>query len=120
MEITSRKENSFAVVCVKGRIIRENQADLRKALEDLIEEGIKGIVLDFNEVDYLDSSGLGCCAAVRKSLQEKKSGAMVMFGASPNIEKMWNLIRLPLVIPICQDLKESLAKLEAEASASGL
>jgi anti-anti-sigma factor len=116
MEITVRQHEDFTIVGVKGRVIRENQGELRKLLEEVVSRGIKGIALDFEAVDYIDSAGLGCCAAVHKLLQDKKSGALVMFGASPNIEKMWKLIRLDLVIPVYQKEKEALSRLEASVS----
>jgi len=120
MEITVRQHEDFTIVGVKGRVIRENQGELRKLLEEVISRGIKGIALDFEAVDYIDSAGLGCCAAIHKLLVDKKCGALVMFGASPNIEKMWKLIRLDLVIPVYQKEKEALSRLEAEAAAAGL
>lgn len=113
MEITARSEEEFAVIRVKGKVVRENQADLRKALEEAVAGGRKGIALDFGEVDYIDSSGLGSCAAVQKVMQDRKCGALVVFGASPNIERMWKLIRLDLVIPLTKNEKEALARLRA-------
>jgi anti-anti-sigma factor len=115
MEIATRQHNGFAIVGVKGKIIRENQEELRRSLEELVARGTRGIALDFSAVDYIDSAGLGCCAAVRKLLQERKTGVLVMFGAAPNIEKMWKLIRLELVIPIYPTEREALGRLEAEA-----
>ena len=113
MEIATRRQNGFAIVQVKGKIVRENQAELRKALEEVIGGGVKGIGLDFDGVDYIDSAGLGCCAAVQKLLEDKKSGPLVMFGASPNIKKMWKLIRLDLVIPMLEGEKDAVTRLGA-------
>ncbi|MBI4605211.1 MAG: STAS domain-containing protein [Planctomycetes bacterium] len=115
MEITVRRAESFGIVSVKGRIIRENQAELRKRLEDLVADGVKGISLDFLSVDYMDSAGLGCCASVQKLLRDKGAGALAMFGASQSIQKMWKLIRLDLVIPIFKEEKEALTWLGTQA-----
>jgi anti-anti-sigma factor len=115
MEITVTEREGYAIVRVTGRMVRENQIELRKKLEEVITNGIKGIALDFSGVDYLDSAGLGCCASVQKLMRDKKSGILVMFGASPNIEKMWKLIRLDLVIPFFKMEEEALAALEKAA-----
>ena len=119
MEITTRKLDDVAIVNVKGRLLRENQSDLRKALEDLVSRPVKGVALDFEAVDYIDSSGLGCCASIQKLLLEKKAGPLVMFGASPNIQRMWKLIRLELVIPLCQNEKDALSRLRASSPRNG-
>jgi len=114
MEIKVRQVDDFAVVRVEGRIVRENHGELRTTLEELISQGTKGIALDFEAVDYMDSSGLGSCAAARKLLKEKGHGAIVMFAPSPNVEKMWKLIRLDLAIPCFQKEKDALSRLKAE------
>jgi anti-anti-sigma factor len=112
MEISVRRRDGSAVVGVKGRLIRENQAELRKSLEDVIAEGTRGIVLDFQSLDYVDSAGLGCCASVQRLLKEKGSGGLVLCGASPSIERMWKLIRLDLVIPLFREENEAIAWLQ--------
>src|SRR5688572_19517055 len=112
MEITVRRRDGAAIVGVKGRLIRENQGELRKSLEELITEGVRGIALDFQALEYVDSAGLGCCASMRKLLKERTGGGIVLFGASPSIERMWKLIRLDLVIPLFKGEDEAVAWLE--------
>lgn len=112
MEIIVRRRDGTAIVGVKGRLIRENQAELRKSLEDLVTEGLRGIVLDFQALEYVDSAGLGCCASMRKHLKDRTGGGLVCFGASPSIERMWKLIRLDLVIPLFKVEDEAVAWLE--------
>lgn len=106
------------IVRVAGKIIRENQAELRGRLESLIAGGARGVALDLVGVTYMDSAGLGCCASVSKKMREssgKNATPLAVFNASPNIAKMWKLIRLDLVIPICADEKEALRRI-ADAS----
>ena len=108
----------FAIVRVEGKVIRENQGDLRERLEGLLAQGTKGVALDLEKVDYMDSAGLGCCASVQKLIRDKAGGSLVVFGASSNIEKMWKLIRLDLVIPLFAAEKEALGWLASGASPS--
>lgn len=116
MDITVRQSEELRVVGVKGRIIRENQAELRKKLEETLEGGVKGIALDFTSVDYMDSAGLGCCASVHKLLRDRGAGALAMFGASQSIQRMWKLIRMDLVIPIFKLEAEALAWLKSQST----
>ena len=115
MEITVTEKDNFAVVHVSGRIVRDNQMELRAKLEEAIAAGARGISLDFREVQYLDSSGMGCCVSVLKSMHDRNGGSMVVFGASPAIEKAWKLIRLDMVIPLFPDEETALAQLRADA-----
>lgn len=119
MEIAVRQRDAFTIVAVEGKLVRENQGELRAKLEELVDKGAKGIALDFAGVNYLDSAGLGCCASVQKLMQDRGSGALVMFGAPSNVEKTWRLIRLDLVIPVFPTEKEAVTRLRSEAPTSG-
>ncbi len=119
MDISTREQDGLVFVSVKGKVVRENQAELRRQLEAIIAAGMDGIALDFDRVDYIDSAGLGCCAAAHKLLREKGGGELVMYGASPNIQKMWKLIRLDLVIPVCKGRKEAVERLRAGRAVPG-
>ncbi len=116
-ETTVEQRDGIVVVRISGKIIRENQAELRGQLEELIAGGAHGIAIDLEGVSYMDSAGLGCCASLSKRMRESRGDAeqgvvpFTVFNASPNIAKMWKLIRLDLVIPICAEEKEALALL---------
>ena len=119
LNTTVERQDGYALVAVEGRVIRENQGDLRTELEGLISEGVKGIVLDLEGVEYMDSGGLGCCAAVQKTFKAKGTGSLVVVGASPNIQRMWKLIRLDLVIAIFPEKEAALNHLAKETPSGG-
>ena len=116
-ESVVEQRDGTVVVRISGKIIRENQAELRSQLEELIAGGAQGIAIDLEGVSYMDSAGLGCCASLSKRMRESRGDVekgvapLTVFNASPNIAKMWKLIRLDLVIPICAEEKEALALL---------
>ena len=114
MEITVSRQDDCAIVRVQGTVVRDNQAELREELEETIAAGARGIALDFHGVRYLDSSGMGCCVSVLKHLHDRCAGFIVVFGASPDIEKIWRLIRLDLVIPLYPNEEAALGRLRAE------
>jgi anti-anti-sigma factor len=118
LKTTIQHREGYAIVRIEGKIVRENQGELRERLEELIPLGTKGIALDLNKTDYMDSAGLGCCASVRKLICDRGAGSLAVFGASANIERMWKLIRLDLIIPLFQEEAEALAWLASGASGS--
>lgn len=63
--ITYGKVNDVAVVWLAGRIVlgKESSA-LREKVKGLFEEGYKKVVLNFDEVTYIDSAGLGALVAL--------------------------------------------------------
>ncbi len=111
MEIHVRRNGEFAIVAVTGKIVRDNQMEVRSKLEELIASEVKGMALDFANVHYLDSAGMGCFVAVLKEMNQKSCGTLVVFGASPDVEKVWKLTRLDLVIPLYANEDDALARL---------
>jgi anti-sigma B factor antagonist len=113
LKTTVSSQGEFSVVAIEGKVVRENQQELRTLLEDLVSDGAKRIVLNLEAVEYMDSAGLGCCAAVKKQMSNDGDASMAVFGASQNIEKMWGLIRLDLVIPTFPDAEAAMEHLAA-------
>ena len=115
MNIAIDQRDHLAVVRVEGKIIRENQGELRAKLEELLSVGVKNIAMDLEKVDYMDSAALGCCACVQKLMRERGLGFLVVFGASPSIQKMWKLIRLDLAVPMFATEQDALEGFAEEA-----
>ena len=111
MDITVDHIGEHAVVRVSGRIVRDNQRELRVVLEEAVANEVQGIALDFRNVEYLDSSGMGLCVSALKHLHDRNSGSIVVFGASADIERVWKLIRLDLVVPLVADEEAALVRL---------
>ncbi|MEM7233053.1 MAG: STAS domain-containing protein, partial [Planctomycetota bacterium] len=107
------KQDGFGVVALEGRVVRENQAQLRSELESLVSEGVSGIALNLEAVTYMDSAGLGCCAAVQRHMKTEGAGRMAVYGAAPDIRRMWELIRLDLVIPLFEEQSDALSHLKS-------
>jgi stage II sporulation protein AA (anti-sigma F factor antagonist) len=103
MKLTVERRGDLIVVCPEGQIVRENQGQLRAPLEEALADGVTRIAIDLKGVDYMDSAGLGCCSALQKRLEQHPAGRMAVFGASLEVQKTWQLIRLDLVIPLFPD-----------------
>lgn len=70
MEITSKEYRRVAVVSVSGRIDTSTSMQFEETINDLIDKGHFNLVMDFNEVDFLSSSGLRILVTTRKRLRE--------------------------------------------------
>lgn len=67
------KGNHTVVLVLSGEIDMDNAAQLRQAILDRNEAGDKIIVLDFDALTFIDSSGIGTLVSTLKAL--KISGA---------------------------------------------
>jgi anti-sigma B factor antagonist len=60
MTTTTRDVDGVTIVDIKGRIVLgEESAALRELVADLVGKGQRKILLNFVDVNYIDSSGLG-------------------------------------------------------------
>ena len=114
MEIKAENREGYAIIRPSGSIVRENQAELKASVETAVAGKARGVALDFEKVDYIDSAGLGCCVGIHKLLFDKKSGRIVVFGALPAVVQLWKMIHIDLIIPLFADEDSAIAKLKEE------
>ncbi len=76
MKIEKRKKNNVLILDLKGKILFvDGIEELRTAINNAIKENEKNLLLNFAEVPYLDSTGLG--EVVRSYTTLKKEGGTV-------------------------------------------
>ncbi len=60
MQFKRRTSDGIAIVSLSGKlIVGEATAALKELIKTLTDEGVRNLILDLAEVDYIDSSGLG-------------------------------------------------------------
>jgi anti-sigma B factor antagonist len=68
LKITNREVEGVSVVTLDGRIVLGDESNaLRVKLKSLIAEGRKQIVLNMDNIKYIDSAGLGILVAAHCS-----------------------------------------------------
>lgn len=76
MKIEKRKKNNVVILDLKGKILfGDGIEELRASINSAIKENEKNLLLNFAEVPYLDSTGLG--EVVRSYTTLKKVGGTV-------------------------------------------
>ncbi|MGO8985071.1 MAG: STAS domain-containing protein [Terriglobales bacterium] len=92
LTLATEKTPAEATVRCSGRITLENAHQLRDTARSLIAEN-KRLVLDFSDVSYLDSSGLGTIVGVY--ISAKKAGCpLKLINLSPRVKEIFTLARL--------------------------
>jgi len=59
MRIDRRTSNGITILDFHGKLTIEVTAQVRKAVADLLEAGRKNILLNLEDVSFMDSSGIG-------------------------------------------------------------
>lgn len=109
MKLSRRKKDDVAIVDLKGKILIGDGIDiLREEINNLIEEKEKKILLNFKNVPYLDSTGLG--EVVRSYTSVKKSGGSIkIINLTQKVEDLLSVTKLITVFETFEDEDKAIA-----------
>jgi anti-sigma B factor antagonist len=94
------KSNGTAgIIHIKGDITAAAENKLMDAYTEASQNGAKGIILDFNHLDYMNSSGIGLLVTllIRAKRQNQK---LMAVGLSEHYQQIFELTRLNEAIGI--------------------
>lgn len=87
-------------IVLDGRIDITNSNELKEKLYELKESGVKKIVLDMANLEYIDSSGLGRIFYFFADYK-KEGGVMEIHNINnPNVKKVVEIVKLDKIITI--------------------
>jgi anti-sigma B factor antagonist len=100
LKITDREVNGASVVALDGRIVlgEESQA-LRVELKNLVAAGKKKIVLNMDNIRYIDSAGLGILAAAHVSAKTQ-SASLKLSNLGSRFREVLQLTKLGTVFDV--------------------
>ena len=75
LTITEREHEGIVILHLKGRLTVGESNPLREKIGEMLSSGHSNIVLDLEEIDYIDSTGLG--GMVICYTQVKRAGGML-------------------------------------------
>jgi anti-sigma B factor antagonist len=106
MKFSTRKLGDVIVIDVDGKILLgEGDVEIKLAVDDLLKQGNKKILLNLARVPYLDSAGLGeiirCFTALRRS-----GGAFKLLSPNKRIIDLLSITKLLNVFD-CYDSESS-------------
>lgn len=95
---TIRRSGAVSIVDVSGRLTNFEIMALRDAFEGLLAEGRKNIVLNLNELDFMDSSAVGELVRCYRATT-KFGGELKVVGLSPKVEQILQVTHLTRILP---------------------
>jgi anti-anti-sigma factor len=104
-------ENKTCVISIEGNIaldgVNEAKAYLKPHLED---PNVRGILINFEKVNFIDSSGIGLIVSIFKTMQQKEGRFALTNLSSKNME-IFSITRLNKILDIYPSEGDALAKL---------
>ena len=100
LKMTNREVDGVSVVALDGRIVLGDEGNaLRVKLKSLIAEGKKKIVLNMDDLKYIDSAGLGILVAAHCSAKSQ-GASLVLCHLGSKVQKVLQITKLVTVFEI--------------------
>lgn len=107
LEIQQREREGITIVDLSGRITVGKEASaLREKTAALLDAGVRNVVLNLKNVDYIDSTGLGALVMAATS-QRKNGGTVKLLNLSRRHIELLVMTKLATVFEIFNDEQDA-------------
>ena len=103
LNIEERQNGNVTILDLEGDVIMGGgAAKLRQTIAELIKNNKTDVLLNFQKVKYIDSSGTGEIISVSESF-DKIGGNLKLSNLSPKVEQVLALSSILLILDIYDD-----------------
>jgi anti-anti-sigma factor len=109
MDIQVESRGNCRIVHIKGKVTFEHCPVLQSHLDSVVGEGVREIVIDFKEVPFIDSSGVGEMLRLFKRLKES-DGSLILSNPNQKLRDLFSMYRFDKFMTIRQESDEDASK----------
>lgn len=113
MKINMGMDGDIVVMELVGNLVASTAEQVKAQIAKLTQKGFKHVILELGGVDFMDSSGLGACMAMHKSLLEKE-GMLVCVRPSDAVAKVFRITKADQKLSIASARRDALKTLNAK------
>ena len=101
LEITQREMNGIYLLALKGRLVLgQESSGLLTMIDNLLASGATRIVINLEQVNYVDSAGLGALIEMHRKIKAK-GGGLKLCNLGPNLRQALEIARLLPIFETC-------------------
>ncbi len=112
MASATRSVDGVDVISLSGRLDAAAAPEVREEIRALIELGSGKLVIDLNDVKFVDSSGLSVLVLALKAAHAK-GGKLALLKVNSTLRSLLELTRLQRVFEIYDDEEKACSRLAA-------
>jgi len=109
LQITTKIEDEYILLCVKNILLIENITPLKNLLNEYVDAN-KHILLDISGITFIDSSSLGILVKFKAEL-EKNNKHLALVNITSDLMRMFNSTKLDKHIYIFDDVATAISSL---------
>ncbi len=115
--IEVRENPPAQVIDLSGYLDAHTAPQLEQAFQDLLDAGVYNIIVNFRDLTYISSAGLGVFMAFIEDVRSNK-GDIKLVGMSPKIFNVFDLLGFPMLYQIFDEEPQAREKFIADSSAA--
>ncbi len=114
MQTNSRQVGDATVIDISGRItVGEGNIALREIVRGLADKGVRKVVLNLGEVNYVDSSGIGELVKTHTTIKNS-GGELKLANLNQRVNDLLQITRLSSVFDIQKDVASAIQSFGGE------
>ena len=107
MELKIRKNGDVYIIDVTGEMDLYNSYKLKELVMKMLEKNVKNFVINLEQVDYIDSSGIGALIYICSTIK-KMNLNLAIANIHGSVKKVIELTKLMVYFPIANSIEEAL------------
>jgi anti-sigma B factor antagonist len=113
LRIVERSDNGVTILDMAGRLVLDQgDATFRDCVADLLARGQKQLILNLQDVSYIDSAGVGVMVAKMLSVR-RAGGDMKLLHLTPRSTRVMTITKLLTVFEAFDDEQEAIRSFNA-------
>ncbi len=102
MDIQVESLGDRSIVHIKGKVTFEYCPVLQNRLDSIMDEGVRQIVIDFKEVPFIDSSGVGEVLRLFKRMKDT-GGEVILTNPNQKLRNLFSMYRFDQFMTIREE-----------------
>ena len=115
MKVTENQDGEFAILDLEGRFDFGARRDFKDAVDRVQNSGSRYIILNLQDIAFVDSSALGLLVVAHQNLKLKE-GRIGLVNPQPYVRQILDLANVPRMIPIFPSVDDAKAGIGNQAA----
>jgi anti-sigma B factor antagonist len=114
MKITEKTENHLAILKIDGNMIGDAETgELHHKIRNLSADGIRQVVLNLQDVNWMNSAGLGILIACLTTLKNN-NGVLKLARVTKKVESLLVISQLNKIFEVYDSVEKAVASMTEE------
>lgn len=111
-EVTNRETGGVSILQIKGYLDAHTAPELENAFQLLVDEKKYNIIVNFEELSYISSAGLGVFMGFIEDIR-KNDGDIKLTNMKPKIFRVFDLLGFPTLYDILDEEEQAIKKFDS-------